>query len=88
MNFIAKLCDGTTDTSINEQEFVYFFVVDPDTIEPKLTFFECLRLESSQDTNSILDAIMVAFSIFPCCWIMRFFYLLMEHLLIAERNRA
>ena len=42
MNFIAILCDGTTDTSITEQEVVSGFFVDPDTIEPTLTFFECL----------------------------------------------
>ena len=57
MNFIAILYDGTTDTSITKQEVAY----DPDTMEPTLTFFECLGLESSQDANGILDAIKVAF---------------------------
>ena len=42
---------------------IYFFV-DPDTIEPKLTFFECLVLESRQDANGILDAIKEAFEKF------------------------
>ena len=37
LNFIPILCDGTTDTSITEQEVVYIFCVDPDTIEPTLT---------------------------------------------------
>ena len=64
MNFIAILCDETTDTSITEQEVVYIFFIDSDTIEPTLTFFECLGLESSQDTNAILDAIKVAFEKF------------------------
>ena len=41
-----------------------FFFLDPDTIEPKLTFFECLVLESRQDANGILDAIKEAFEKF------------------------
>ena len=64
VNFIAILCDGTTDTIITEQEVTYVFFVDPDTIEPTLTFFECPGLESSQDASSILDAIKVAFEKF------------------------
>ena len=52
------------DTSITEQEIVYIFFIDSDTTEPTLTFFECLGLESSQDTNGILDAIKVAFEKF------------------------
>ena len=36
--------------------------VDPDTLtEPKLAFFECLGLESSQDAVGVLDAIKAAF---------------------------
>ena len=61
--FIAILCYETTDTSITEL-IVYVFFVDPDTIEPTLTFFECLGLESSQDANDILDALKVAFEKF------------------------
>ena len=61
--FIAILCYKTTDTSITEL-IVYVFFVDPDTIEPTLTFFECLGLESSQDANDILDALKVAFEKF------------------------
>ena len=49
VNFITILCDGTADTSITEQEVVYVFFVDLDTIKCTLTFFECLGLESSQD---------------------------------------
>ena len=64
VNFIAILCDGTKDTSITEQDVVYIFFIDLDTTEPTLTFFECLGLESSQDTNGILDAIKVAFEKF------------------------
>ena len=61
VNFIAILCDGTTDTSIIEQEVIYIFFVDPDTMESTLTFFECLGLESSQDANGMLEAIKAAF---------------------------
>ena len=61
VNFIAILCDGTTDVSITEQEVVYVFLVDPDTMEPTLTFFESLGLEESQDANGIFEAIKKAF---------------------------
>ena len=61
VNFIAILCDGTTDASITEQEVVYVFFVDPDTMEPTLTFFKCLRLEDSQDANGIFEATKKAF---------------------------
>ena len=52
-SFIAILCDGSTDTSITEQEVFYVFFVDPDTMEPTLTFFKSLGLEDSQDANGI-----------------------------------
>ena len=55
------MCDGTTDASITEQEVVYVFFVDPDTMEPTLTFFKCLGLEDSQHANSIFEATMKAF---------------------------
>ena len=61
VNFIAILCDGTTDASITEQEVVYVFFVDPDTMEPTLTFFKCLGLEDSQDANGMFEAIKKAF---------------------------
>ena len=61
VNFIMILCDGTTDTSITEQEVIYVFFIDPDTMKPTLSFFECLRLEDSQDANGILDPIKAAF---------------------------
>ena len=61
VNFIAILCDGTTDRSITEQEVIYIMFVDPDTMESKLIFFECLGLESSQDAGGVLDAIKAAF---------------------------
>ena len=62
VNFIVILCDETTSTSITEQDVVYAFFVDSDTMEPTLTFFECLGFEYSQDPNSIVEAIKKAFA--------------------------
>ena len=59
MNSIA--IDGTTD---NRNKKTYLFFLYPDTIEPTLTFLECLGLETSQDASDILDAIKVAFEKF------------------------
>ena len=70
VNFIAILCDNTTDTSITEHEVIYIFFIDPDTMKPTLSFFECIKLEDSQDANGIFDAIKAAFEkhkIFLCC---------------------
>ena len=61
VNFIAILCDETTNTSITEQVVVYVFFVDPDNMGPTLTFFECHRFEGSQDVNGIFEAIKKAF---------------------------
>ena len=61
VNFIAILCDGTTDTSITEEEVIYIFFIDPYTMKPTLSFFECLRLEDSQDVNGIFHAIKAPF---------------------------
>ena len=50
-----------TSASLNKKLYSFLvFFVDPDTIDPTLTFFECLRLESSQNANGILDTIKVA----------------------------
>ena len=61
VNFIAILCDWTTDASIAEQEVVYVFFVDSDSIQPTLEFFEWLGLDSSQDATGIFDAMIAAF---------------------------
>ena len=45
----------------NHQEVVYVFFVDPGTMEPTLTFFECLGLEESWDGNGVFEAIKKAF---------------------------
>ena len=61
VNFIAILCDGSTDRSVTEQEVVYVMFTDPDTFKPTLSFFEVLGLDSSQDATGICDAIKAAF---------------------------
>ena len=48
VNFVAILCDGTTDASITEQEVDYVFFVG-------------LGLEDSRDANGIFEAIKKAF---------------------------
>ena len=53
VNFIAILCDTTTNVSIIEQEVVYVFFVNPDSMQPTLELF---GLDSSQDATGIYDA--------------------------------
>ena len=53
VNFIAILCDTTTNVSIIEQEVVYVFSVNPDSMQPTLELF---GLDSSQDATGIYDA--------------------------------
>ena len=48
VNFVAILCDGTTDASITEQEVDYVFFVG-------------LGLEDSRDANGIFEAIKKVF---------------------------
>ena len=62
VNFIAILCDGSTDKSITEQEVVYLIYVDPDTNLPVMNFFEIVASENSQDTPGLKEAIISAFS--------------------------
>ena len=52
-----------TPAWLNKKLYMFFFD-DPDTIEPTLTFFEGLGLESNQDVNGILDAIKIVFENF------------------------
>ena len=61
VNFIVILCNETTDANIAEQEVVYVFSVDPDSMQPTLEFFECLGLDNSQDATGIFDAMIAAF---------------------------
>ena len=53
VNFIAILCDTTTNVSFIEQEVVYVFFVNQDSMQPTLELF---GLDSSQDATGIYDA--------------------------------
>ena len=61
VNFTVILWDGTTNVSITEQEVVYGFFIDPDSMQPTLEFSECLGLDSSQNATGIFDAMIAAF---------------------------
>ena len=39
VNFIAVLCDGSTDNSVMEQEVIYVIYTDPNTFTTTLAFF-------------------------------------------------
>ena len=43
------------------KEVVYVFFVDPDSMQPTLEFFGCLRPDSSQDAAGIFDVVIAAF---------------------------
>ena len=58
VNFIAVLCDGSTDKSITEQEVTYIIYVDPDTNMPVMNFFEIAAPENSQDAPGLKEATM------------------------------
>ena len=59
-NFVTVLCDGSTDSAVIEKECIYVLFVDPDTFEPKLTFFS-LEEPPSQDANGLISTIETAF---------------------------
>ena len=57
VNFIAVLCDGSTDNSVIEQEDLYVIFVDPGIFKPIIKFFEVVAPADSQDTPGLKDAI-------------------------------
>ena len=61
VNFLAVLCDGSTDTSIIEQEVVYVIYTDPETHLPVLKFFRVVAPSVSQDAPGLKQAIIAAF---------------------------
>ena len=61
VNFITVLCDGSTDTSITEQEVIYVIFADPDSFRPILAFFEVAALTESQDAVGLKQAIQLSF---------------------------
>ena len=62
VNFIAVLCDGSTNKSITEHEVIYVIYVDPKTNLPVMKFFKIAALENSQDAPGLKEAIISAFS--------------------------
>lgn len=60
-NFVAILCDGSTDASVTEQEVIYVVFVDPETGKPTLTFFEVVAPSENQAAHGLKEAIVDAF---------------------------
>ena len=61
VNFIAILCDGSTDNSVIEQEVLYVIFTDPETFKPTMKFFEVLAPADSQDAPGLKSAIFATF---------------------------
>ena len=61
VNFIAILCDGSTDNSIIEQEVLYVIFTDPETFKPTMKFFEVVAPADSQDAPGLKTAIFAVF---------------------------
>ena len=57
VNFLAVLCDGSTDKSITEQEVVYVIFTAPKTHLPVLKFFHIIASSVSQDAPGRKQAI-------------------------------
>ena len=58
VNFIAVLCDGSTDKSITKQKVIYIIYMDLDTNMPVMNFFETAAPENSQDAPGLKEAPM------------------------------
>ena len=61
VNFIAILCDGSTDNSIIELEVLYVIFTDPETFKPTMKFFEVIARADSQDAPGLKNAIFATF---------------------------
>ena len=53
MSFIAILCDGSTDSSIIEQEVLYVIFTDPETSKLTMNFFEVVAPADRQDAPGL-----------------------------------
>ena len=62
VNFIAILCDGSTNKGMTEQEVIYVIYVDPDINMPVMNFFEIAAPENSQDAPGLKETIISPFS--------------------------
>ena len=61
VNFLAVLCDGSTDISVTDQEVVYVSYRDPVTLLPTLKCFNFVTPKDSQDAQGLKEAIIDAF---------------------------
>ena len=61
MNFIAVLCDESTDNSVTEQEVLFIIFVDPETSKPTIKFLEVVTPSDGQDLPGLKDAIKATF---------------------------
>ena len=61
VNFIAILCDGSTDNSVIEQEVLYVIFTDPETFKPTMKFFEVVAPADSQDAPGLKNPILQHF---------------------------
>ena len=61
VNFIAVLCDGSTDNSVTEQQVFYFIFVDPETFKLTIKFLEVFTPSDGQDALGSKDAITATF---------------------------
>ena len=64
VNFLAILCDGSTDKSITEQEVVYDIFADPETCKPTMKFFQVISTADSQDAPGLKQGIIDTFKNF------------------------
>ena len=64
VNFLAILCDGSTDKSITEQEVVYVIFADPETCKPTMKFFQVISTADSQDAPGLKQGIIDTFKNF------------------------
>ena len=67
VNFIAVLCDGSTNKSITEQRVIYVIYVDLKTNLSVIKFFEIAAPENSQDAPGLKKAIISTFSRHGLC---------------------
>ena len=61
VNFIAILCDGSTDSSVIEQEVLYVIFTNRGKFKQTLKFFEVIAPADSQDAPGLKNAIFATF---------------------------
>ena len=61
VNFLAVLCNRSTDKSVTEQEVVYVAFADAETGKATLAFFEVVATSESKDAPGLKKAIIKTF---------------------------